>query len=99
VVNCSFFVYVSKSLVHSVCLQNQQDYERLRRRQDFFGGTHCGCELFFLVIDPPISLSYQVLRQGSFVTKMYGLQWTKTGFFDNVEDEVALQHANMRYHA
>ncbi|KAJ7921384.1 hypothetical protein B0H13DRAFT_1604569 [Mycena leptocephala] len=46
-----------------------------------------------------VELIAAVLRQGSFVTKMYDLQWTKTGFFDNVEDEVALQHANMRYHA
>ncbi|KAF8191589.1 hypothetical protein K438DRAFT_1591187 [Mycena galopus ATCC 62051] len=41
----------------------------------------------------------QILRQGSFVTKMHKLQWTKPGFFDSAEDEIALQHAIARYHA
>jgi hypothetical protein len=41
----------------------------------------------------------QIMRQGSFVTKMYDLQWTKAGFFDSADDEIALQHAIARYHA
>ncbi|KAF7353803.1 hypothetical protein MVEN_01065800 [Mycena venus] len=46
-----------------------------------------------------VELIGAVLRQGSFVTKMYDLQWTKPGFFDSAEDEIALQHAIARYHA
>ncbi|KAJ7683221.1 hypothetical protein B0H17DRAFT_1074432 [Mycena rosella] len=46
-----------------------------------------------------VDLVGAVLRQGSFVNKMYGLQWTQSGFFDRAEDEVVLQHAIARYHA
>ncbi|KAJ7042053.1 hypothetical protein C8F04DRAFT_1078148 [Mycena alexandri] len=46
-----------------------------------------------------VELVGAVLRQGSFVTKMYDLQWTRPGFFDSTEDEVALQHSIARYHA
>ncbi|KAJ7494422.1 hypothetical protein B0H11DRAFT_1717508 [Mycena galericulata] len=46
-----------------------------------------------------VELVGAILRQGSFVTKMYDLGWTKPGFFDSAEDEVALQHAIARYHA
>ncbi|KAJ7184501.1 hypothetical protein C8R46DRAFT_883048 [Mycena filopes] len=46
-----------------------------------------------------VELVGAVLRQGSFVTKMYDLQWTQPGFFDSAEDEVALQHSIARYHA
>lgn len=45
------------------------------------------------------NLSNQVLRQGSFVQKMHDLDWTSPGFFDKMEDEVALKHAIVRYHA
>ena len=31
--------------------------------------------------------------------KMFDLHWTEPGYFDNKEDEVALQHAIARYHA
>ena len=41
----------------------------------------------------------QVLRQGSFVEKMYDLGWTRPGYFDGQEDELALHHALARYHA
>jgi len=40
-----------------------------------------------------------VIRQGSFVQKMYDLGWTKVGYFNSVGDELALQHALARYHA
>ena len=33
------------------------------------------------------------------MTKMHDLRWTEPTFFDNEEDEVALQHAIARYHA
>lgn len=46
-----------------------------------------------------IDLVGAVLRQGSFVAKMHDLRWTETGFFDNPEDEVVLQHSVARYHA
>ncbi|KAF8165958.1 hypothetical protein B0H34DRAFT_648995 [Crassisporium funariophilum] len=46
-----------------------------------------------------VELVGAVLRQGSFVQKMYDLGWTKPGFFDAVGDELALQHAIARYHA
>ncbi|KAJ6620392.1 hypothetical protein B0H10DRAFT_2163599 [Mycena sp. CBHHK59/15] len=46
-----------------------------------------------------VELVGAVLRQGSFVTKMHELEWTRAGFFDSAEDEVALQHAIARYHA
>ncbi|KAJ7343339.1 hypothetical protein DFH08DRAFT_703050 [Mycena albidolilacea] len=46
-----------------------------------------------------VELVGAVLRQGSFVAKMHDLQWTKPGFFDSAEDEIALQHAMARYHA
>ncbi|KAJ3489796.1 hypothetical protein NLJ89_g11494 [Agrocybe chaxingu] len=46
-----------------------------------------------------IDLIGAVLRQGSFVQKMYDLQWTRPGFFDEPQDEMALHHATARYHA
>ncbi|CAA7259398.1 unnamed protein product [Cyclocybe aegerita] len=46
-----------------------------------------------------VELVGAVLRQGSFVQKMYDLGWTKPGFFDGSSDELALQHALARYHA
>ncbi|KAJ7488064.1 hypothetical protein FB451DRAFT_1025893 [Mycena latifolia] len=46
-----------------------------------------------------VELVGATLRQGSFVAKMHDLQWTRPGFFDNPEDEIALQHAIARYHA
>ncbi|KAJ7119045.1 hypothetical protein C8R44DRAFT_625746 [Mycena epipterygia] len=46
-----------------------------------------------------VELVGAILRQGSFVTKMYDLEWTRLGYFDGAEDEVALQHAIARYHA
>ncbi|KAF7323286.1 hypothetical protein HMN09_00109400 [Mycena chlorophos] len=46
-----------------------------------------------------VELVGAVLRQGSFARKMYDLKWTSPGFFDQAEDEVALQHAITRYHA
>lgn len=48
---------------------------------------------------PHTDQSDQVLRQGSFVQKMHDLDWTSPGFFDKAEDEVALKHAVVRYHA
>lgn len=48
---------------------------------------------------PKFSNVPKVLRQGSFVAKMHNLRWTEPRFFDNREDEVALQHAIARYHA
>lgn len=44
-------------------------------------------------------LLWKVLRQGSFVRKMYDLGWTSPGYFDSTEDELALHHASARYHA
>ncbi|KAG6917587.1 hypothetical protein DXG01_001935 [Tephrocybe rancida] len=46
-----------------------------------------------------VDLVGAVLWQGSFVKKMYDLQWTQPGFFDSKDDEVALQHSIVRYHA
>ncbi|KAF8816815.1 hypothetical protein BYT27DRAFT_7206959 [Phlegmacium glaucopus] len=46
-----------------------------------------------------VELLGAVLRQGSFVTKMYCLGWTGPVFFDSVGDELVLQHAISRYHA
>ncbi|KAJ6555800.1 hypothetical protein B0H19DRAFT_1151153 [Mycena capillaripes] len=46
-----------------------------------------------------VELVGAVLRQGTFVSKMHALQWTRPGFFDNAEDEIALLHAIARYHA
>ncbi|KAJ7598800.1 hypothetical protein C8J56DRAFT_1092684 [Mycena floridula] len=40
-----------------------------------------------------------VLRQGSFVEKMYNLKWTEPLFFASTEDELALKHGIARYHA
>ncbi|KAJ6529147.1 hypothetical protein DFH09DRAFT_934890, partial [Mycena vulgaris] len=45
-----------------------------------------------------VELVGAVLRKGSFVTKMNGLGWTKAEYFENVDNEVVLQHANARYH-
>jgi hypothetical protein len=44
-------------------------------------------------------LSFQVLRQGSFIKKMHDLGWTEPSYFNSGEDEVVLQHAVARYHA
>ncbi|KAJ7073231.1 hypothetical protein B0H15DRAFT_957375 [Mycena belliarum] len=46
-----------------------------------------------------VELVGAVLRQGSFVAKMYDLQWTQVGFFDSPDDEVKLQRIIARYHA
>ncbi|KAF7304496.1 hypothetical protein HMN09_00852000 [Mycena chlorophos] len=46
-----------------------------------------------------VELVSAVLRQAGFVRKMYELDWTKPGAFDNLEDEVALWHVIARYHA
>jgi hypothetical protein len=44
-------------------------------------------------------MTWQVLRQGSFVKKLHALRWTEPDFFETSEDEIALQHAIARYHA
>ncbi|RDB20076.1 hypothetical protein Hypma_013082 [Hypsizygus marmoreus] len=46
-----------------------------------------------------VDLVGAVIRQGSFVKKMHDLHWTESNFFNNPEDEIALQHAISRYHA
>jgi len=46
-----------------------------------------------------VDLVGAVLRQESFVRKMYDLGWTRPGFFDAIVDELALRHALARYHA
>ncbi|KAF8185116.1 hypothetical protein BJ912DRAFT_1060663 [Pholiota molesta] len=46
-----------------------------------------------------VELVGAVLRQGSFVQKMFDFGWTKRGYFDGSEDELALHHALARYHA
>jgi len=46
-----------------------------------------------------VELIGAVLRQETFVRKMYDLKWTFPGFFDTSNDERALQHALARYHA
>jgi hypothetical protein len=46
-----------------------------------------------------IDLVGAVLRQESFVRKMYDLGWTRSGYFDAEIDALALQHALARYHA
>ncbi len=46
-----------------------------------------------------VELIGAVLRQETFVRKMYDLGWTRPGFFDTSDDERALQHALARYHA
>ncbi|TEB32128.1 hypothetical protein FA13DRAFT_285160 [Coprinellus micaceus] len=46
-----------------------------------------------------VDLVGAVLRQGSFITKMVGLGWTKPRCFDGYEGELVLRHALARYHA
>ncbi|KAF7304477.1 hypothetical protein HMN09_00850000 [Mycena chlorophos] len=46
-----------------------------------------------------VELVSAVLRQGSFVSKMHQLGWTKPGAFDSHEDQLALLHVVARYHA
>ncbi|KAI0050300.1 hypothetical protein FA95DRAFT_1603654 [Auriscalpium vulgare] len=46
-----------------------------------------------------VELVGAVLRQGSFVKKMKDLHWTEADYFENPDDELALHHANVRYHA
>lgn len=41
----------------------------------------------------------QVLRQGSFVKKIYDLGWTSSRYFEKHEDAAILHHAVVRYHA
>ncbi|GBE82231.1 hypothetical protein SCP_0406140 [Sparassis crispa] len=40
-----------------------------------------------------------VVRQGSFIDKMYAFGWTEPGYFNAKEDELVLMHATARYHA
>lgn len=51
--------------------------------------------------DRPFSIDLvgAVVRQGSFIGKMYDFGWTEPGYFDTPEDEVVLLHAIARYHA
>ncbi|TFK46966.1 hypothetical protein OE88DRAFT_1637188 [Heliocybe sulcata] len=53
------------------------------------------------VDDRPFSVELvgAVLRQESFVDKMYNLGWTDPSYFASEGDELALQHAIARYHA
>ncbi|KAJ7891315.1 hypothetical protein B0H14DRAFT_2560884 [Mycena olivaceomarginata] len=75
--------------------------ELFRRLEGFQGGKLSACffgiaRILSAYVDDKIfsvELTGAILRQGSFVTKMYDLQWTKPGFFDSAEDEVALQHS------
>ncbi|KAF6750994.1 hypothetical protein DFP72DRAFT_817051 [Ephemerocybe angulata] len=46
-----------------------------------------------------VELVGAVLRQRSFVKKMVDLGWTRPGYFDKEDDELALRHAIARYHA
>ncbi|KAI0051192.1 hypothetical protein FA95DRAFT_1628258 [Auriscalpium vulgare] len=46
-----------------------------------------------------VELVGAVLRQGSFIKKMRDLHWTEVDYFANPDDELALHHANARYHA
>ncbi|PPQ83878.1 hypothetical protein CVT24_006423, partial [Panaeolus cyanescens] len=50
--------------------------------------------------DKPYSLDLvgAVLRQSSFIQKMYDLGWTRQGFFDGFDNEIVLHHAIARYH-
>ncbi|KAI0954511.1 hypothetical protein AcW1_006386 [Taiwanofungus camphoratus] len=51
--------------------------------------------------DRPFSIDLvgAVVRQCSYVDKMYALGWTGFGFFDDSEDARVLIHATARYHA
>ena len=51
--------------------------------------------------DRPFSIELvgAVLRQGSFIDKMYGFGWTEPGHFDGPENAVVLVHAIARYRA
>ena len=44
-------------------------------------------------------LNRKVLRQDTFIKKMYKLGWTRPSFFDHENDELVLQLAISRYHA
>ena len=46
-----------------------------------------------------VELVGAVLRQGTFVGKMYDLGWTRPEYFHGKQDELALHHALARYHA
>lgn len=46
-----------------------------------------------------VELVGAVLRQGTFVQKMYDLGWTRLDYFHGKQDELALHHALARYHA
>ncbi|KAJ7778735.1 hypothetical protein DFH07DRAFT_730681 [Mycena maculata] len=85
--------------------KSQYKMERLKTilamRMRGQGGRLIGRIMSAYVDDKRVSVELvgAVLRQGSFVIKMYDLGWTKPGFFDSDVDEVALQHAIARYHA
>ena len=59
--------------------------------------------LWVILPSDPVAGSHsrrgQVERQGVFTDKMHDLGWTRVGFFDSREDEVALKHCIARYHA
>ncbi|KAK6993013.1 hypothetical protein R3P38DRAFT_3079281 [Favolaschia claudopus] len=63
------------------------------------GGGHLINRILSAYVDDKMFSVDLILRQGSFVAKMHDLQWTKPGFFDSPEDETALQHVIVRYHA
>ncbi|KAH9049000.1 hypothetical protein EDB84DRAFT_1410083 [Lactarius hengduanensis] len=46
-----------------------------------------------------VDLIGAVLRQGSFVKKIYDLGWTSSSYFEKHEDAAVLHHAIVRYHA
>lgn len=51
--------------------------------------------------DRPFSISLvgAVVRQGSFIDKMYNFGWLHPGCFDSKLDEIVLLHCIARYHA
>ena len=52
--------------------------------------------------DRPFSVDLvgAVMRQGTFMDKLYDLQWIDEDHFaEDAEDQLVLSHANARYHA
>ncbi|GBE89582.1 hypothetical protein SCP_1602450 [Sparassis crispa] len=83
------------------------DYSLLRARAAVnialrSGGRRLPTRIFSAYTDDrpfSIDLVGAVVRQGSFIDKMYAFGWTEPGYFDDKEDELVLVHATARYHA
>ena len=86
---------------HLTTGQVEKSPECIQRRQAVFtGSSWCSGSFQHQAFLPwAYGRGQQVLRQNSFTEKMHLLGWSRPGYFESKEDEIALHHCVARYHA